>query len=340
MHKSIESSSRIGIFTHINPDGDALGSSFGMAGYLDQTGRDFRIFLPGEPGESLVFMIPEHLKDKIVIWQDGKSEMIRKEVDGCDLLIGLDFNVPDRIGPYGSLLAESKAKKILVDHHVAPARELFDLVYSETEVSSTCELLYGILKTMPEIDSDPSKLCLTSREALLTGMTTDSNNFANSTYPGTFRMASELISCGTDREKIIQNLYFKYPERRIKAQGYILDKLLHITPEGVAYIIMDRRVQKRFGLKEGDTEGFVNIPLSIASVKMSITLKRELKTKKIRISVRSKKGTSARNMAMRYFHGGGHEQASGGKLMVGEDIRTMAELQSYVENSIREFFNE
>lgn len=338
MYSSIQSSKRVGIFTHMNPDGDALGSSIGLAAYLKQNGLSFTIFLPSEPSDSLGFMIPEEMKSSILAWGAGKSAEIRKAADSCDLMIGVDFNTPDRIGDLSAILTGSKAKKILVDHHVAPAAEYFDLVYSRTDVSSACELLYSILKTMPDIDGDASKLCPISREALLTGMTTDTNNFSNSTYPSTFMMASELIAAGTDRDSIIDKLFFRYPERRIRLQGHILDKMLKITEEGVAYIILDGRTQKRFGVREGDTEGFVNIPLSIKEVRMSILLKREPESKKIRVSVRSKKGTSARNLAMKYFHGGGHEQASGGRIMLGDEIKSMRELGAYVENCIHEFF--
>lgn len=324
----------------MNPDGDALGSSFGLAGYLSDIGKDVRIFLPNEPSESLSFMVPERFRDKILSWQDNRSERLAEEVEACDLLIGLDFNTPERIGGYESLLKGSKAFKILVDHHVAPAAEYFDMVFSKTDTSSTCEFLYCILKTMPEIGGDAGRMNAVTRESLMTGMTTDTNNFANSTTPDTFLMASELIAAGTDREKIIHSLFFRYPERRLRAQGYILDKLLKITEDGVAYIIIDRRVQKKFNLQDGDTEGFVNIPLSLDKVRMSILLKRELHGKKIRISIRSKKGTSARNLAMQHFHGGGHEQASGGRLMVGEDIRNMRELPAYVENCTHKFFME
>lgn len=340
MHTLIQSSSRIGIFTHMNPDGDALGSSFGMAGYLMQTGHDFRIFLPDAISENLTFMIPDPFKGKIMVWNAEHAESIEEEVNSCDLVIGVDFNTPERIGAYAPLLIKSKAKKILIDHHVAPVRELFDMVHSETETSSACQLVFEVLKTMPEIGGDASKMTDISRAALLTGMTTDTNNFNNSTYPGTFLMASELIAAGTDRDAIIQNLYFRYPQRRIQAQSYMISKLMHITPEGVAYMIFDRRVQKRFGLREGDTEGFVNVPLSMENVNMSIFFKREMKGKKIRVSIRSKKGISARNLAMKYFHGGGHEQASGGRLMVGEDIKRMSELANFTENCVREFFME
>lgn len=332
----IQGSRHIGIFTHISPDGDALGSSFGLAGYLKECGKDFTIFIPSEIPDSLKFMVPANLKKDIVFYCVANIGKVKD----CDLLIGIDFNCLHRTGEWENPFRESKAYKILIDHHQNPETESFDIVESETEISSASELAYSLLKMAPGIDGDITKLSVTTREALLTGMTTDTNNFANSVYPSTLQMASELLAAGTDRDKIIRNLYFSYPVRRIKAQGYVLDKLLRITDFGVAYIFLDSRTQTRFGLKEGDTEGFVNIPLSLENVKMSIFAKRERGRRKIRISIRSKKGTSALECASRYFHGGGHELASGGKLIIGEDVASEKEVAGYIEKYSRRFFIE
>ena len=332
----IQESKHIGIFTHISPDGDALGSSFGVAGYLKECGKNFTVFISSEIPDSLKFIVPANLKKHIVFYCLAN----RDKVKSCDLLIGIDFNCLHRIGNWEEPFRESKAYKILIDHHQNPETESFDTIESETKTSSASELAYNLLKMAPDIDGDVTKLSVTTREALLTGMTTDTNNFANSVYPSTLQMASELLAAGTDRDKIINELYFSYPVRRIKAQGYILDKLLRITDFGVAYIFLDSRTQTRFGLKEGDTEGFVNIPLSLENVRMSIFAKRERGCRKIRISIRSKKGTSALQCAGRYFHGGGHELASGGKLMIGEDIASEKEACAYIEKYSRKFFME
>lgn len=340
MYKAIQSSERVGIFTHSNPDGDALGSTIGMIGYLMQNGKDFRLFLPSEPGESISFMITPEVREKTYTWNDNREEKLRREAESCDLIICMDFNNPERAGGYAPILTGAKARKILVDHHIAPAREMFDIIHSVPEASSTCELVYYILKGMPDIDGDAARMSGLTRRSLLTGMTTDTNNFSNSTAPDTFRMAAELTEAGTDREEILQNLYFSYPQRRIKAQGYILNRAMKITPDGVAYMIVDRRIQKMFGLQEGDTEGFVNIPLSIKEVKLSMLLKRELHSDRIRVSIRSKKGISARDLAVKYFHGGGHEQAAGGRLTMGEDLKKFSGLSEYVEKSTHEFFAE
>lgn len=338
--EKILNAGHIGLFTHMNPDGDALGSTFAIAAWLLQNSRKFTIFLPSPISESLSFMQPSGFEKRITVWKDGDISGGSEQLAACDLLIGLDFNNVSRIGGWEAAFRASTATKILIDHHMFPEDEAFDTVISKTDISSASELLFSLLKQAPGIDGDVSKMSVTTRETLLTGMTTDTNNFANSVYPSTLTMASELIAAGTDRDSIIQKLFFSYPERRIKAQGHILDRLLKLTPEGVAYIFLDGRTQTRLGLQEGDTEGFVNIALSMEKVRMSILAKRERGTKKIRISIRSKKGTSARECAAEYFHGGGHELASGGKLVIGTDIASEKEVCGYIQKSVEEFFME
>lgn len=339
IHERILSSSRVGIFTHINPDGDALGSSFGLAGYLEDIGKNHLVFLPCKWGESLDFMIPGSILPKIRIWNPCAKEALEADVASCDLLIGLDFNTPERIGGFCELFRKADSCKILIDHHLNPSVGDFDEIHSDTQVSSASELLYRILKQMPETGGDAGAMSSVTREAVLTGITTDTNNFANSVFPSTLSSVGELMAAGTDRDAIIQQLYFRYPERRIRAQGAILDRLMEITDEGVGYIVLDRKFQEEFGLKEGDTEGFVNIPLSIRGVRMSILAKEDPDdNKRVRISIRSKRGTSAQQCAARYFHGGGHELASGGKLIKGEDIASMDEVPSYITNSTKDFF--
>lgn len=364
MFSLIQSSSRIGIFTHINPDGDALGSSFGLASYLQERGKSVTVFLPTSISESLSFMVPQPVKEGrsfgISVWDPDREDAIKQTIADCDLLIGVDFNVTSRIGDLGPLLEGAKAAKILIDHHVGPQEDAFDIVRSQTDISSASELVYQILTEQEANlagagttsgsansgagtatgDSPTSKLSQITREALLTGMTTDTNNFANSVFPSTLSMASELIAAGTDRDKIIDNLYFRYPERCIRLRGHALETLMKINPRGIGYIILDAQTLERFGIQEGDTEGLVNIPLSIDRVRMSILAKEEPATRKIRISIRSKKGTSARDCAMRFFHGGGHEQASGGRLMKGEDVESIIEVESYIEKMSEEFIME
>ena len=154
--------------------------------------------------------------------------------------------------------------------------------------------------------------------SLMAGMTTDTNNFANSVYPSTFRMASELIAAGVDRDALLERLYQSYRENRVRLMGYMQCEGLHILEEGAAYMILTKELQDRFNLKDGESEGLVNVPLTIGKVRLSVLLKED--GDHFRVSVRSKKGTSAQNLAQLFFHGGGHENAAGGKFFPGQDF--------------------
>ena len=120
--------------------------------------------------------------------------------------------------------------------------------------------------------------------------------------------------------------------------GHMMKDLLTITEDGVAYIVLDRKTQLEYNIQEGDTEGFVNMPLSIASVRMSLLLKED--EERIRVSIRSKRGTSANRCARLYFNGGGHENAAGGKLLVPQDIAGISEAADYIERTTHRYFTE
>ena len=125
--------------------------------------------------------------------------------------------------------------------------------------------------------------------------------------------------------------------------GYMLYSNLRVTDYGVAYMIMDADIVNKFGVQEGETEGLVNEPLKIKSVKMSIFLKQD-GDGFFRVSVRSKKGISASKFAARYFHGGGHENAAGGRLFydckkdVKADIESPNGAEQYILDKSSEYF--
>ena len=97
-------------------------------------------------------------------------------------------------------------------------------------------------------------------------------------------------------------------------------------------------LQEKYNTADGDTEGFVNMPLSIAEVRMSILAKED--TGRIRISIRSKRGTSANMCARRFFNGGGHENAAGGRLMIPENVMDVTEVGDYIEKYTHIYLND
>ena len=200
----------------------------------------------------------------------------------------------------------------MIDHHQEPLTDGFYLVFSDPNMSSTAEYVYHILLATKFVQGDSARIPLQGCTALLTGMTTDTNNFANSVIPTTFPMATDLIARGVDREAILENLYNRYRENRLRLQGYLLKDVMKISGNGVSVMILTRKDIEKYQIEEGETEGFVNLPLSIDKVKVSFFIKQEADA--YRVSIRSKGDIKVNECSKLYFSGGGHSRAAGGKL--------------------------
>ena len=335
--KLLEDARRIAVVTHTRPDGDAIGSSSAMVRWLlEDAGRDVRMIIPNAMPSFLSFVTDECCPGLVMRYDDEPDKALAW-VDSCDTVICLDASGFGRVEGMKSALLSCKARKILIDHHLDPHTEEFDLVFSETETSSTCELLFRILLAVEGTD-DASRLPMPVLRALLAGMTTDTNNFANSVFPGTFDMASRMLAAGVDRDGILSELYNRCRENRLRMTGYLLKDKLRILPCGAAYMVARAGELAEYDIREGELEGVVNMPLTLDAVRMSIFLKED--DGFFRVSLRSKRGTSAFRLAERSFHGGGHEQASGGRLFFPDDIPDASYAEAYVENAAREFFEQ
>ena len=334
----IEKAEKIAIVGHMKPDGDALGSCVGMYHFLIACGKtDIRIVLPNRAPSYLDFLLDKDTSGILCVHED-KPKKAEVAIQESDLIFCLDFNAFHRTDSLETSLSDSTGTKVLIDHHLNPDRDRFALSFSETEVSSASEFLYQILMKTPLIDGNARKLPKEAALALMTGMTTDTNNFANSVYPSTLRMASDLIEVGVDRNMILSNLYNQYSESRMRLMGHVLKDLMTITADGVAYIVLDSKVLKEYHIEEGDTEGFVNLPLSMAKVKMSLLLKED--GDKIRVSIRSKKGISANRCSQLHFNGGGHENAAGGRLYMPKDVADIKAAAAYIEEHTHIFMTQ
>ena len=327
----LASAKRVSVVVHTHPDGDAVGSGAGMLSYLRQCrGLDARLLLPDSAPASLAFALPADG----VIDAARDAEAARAWIAGSDLLVCQDLNGFSRAGDLADSLRDSIARKVLIDHHLNPERASFDLVFSESEISSASELLYQVLLALPGVGT-ADRLPLDVLTSLMTGMTTDTNNFANSVFPSTLQMASELLAAGVDRDALIDHLYHSYRENRLRAMGACLQERMRITPDGVAFIVLDRAFMERFDLQEGETEGFVNLPLGIGRVRLSLLLRED--DGHFRVSIRSKEGVSANRLATEVFHGGGHERAAGGKLHFPQDIAEPARAEAFLEDVAARF---
>ena len=318
--------------SHARPDGDAAGCCAAMVSYLAASrGKDAAAILPDFPPVNVGFVFDpsQPLTEPAAV----AARLAR-----TDLLICLDFNTLSRTEGLEGLLRGCKCRKVLIDHHEEPALAEFDLAFSNTKVSSACELLYEVLKRMPDVDGDAAKLPAAAARALMTGMTTDTNNFANSVFPGTLQMASELLAAGVDRDFILDKIYFSERSNRLYAMGEMLSERMRILPEGAAVIVLPQQFFDRHGLQDGETEGFVNMPLAIRDVRLSILAREDGDW--FRVSIRSKRGVSARMLAKTRFHGGGHEQASGGKVFIPQDVQDAVSVERYIMETTARFMQE
>ena len=336
LYNLVTAADRISVAVHTHPDGDALGSGLALVGYLRELhGKDAVLVVPDCVPESLRFILNGFRDDSVLTCDEGTA--VEDRISSSDLLFCLDCGSLSRTNSrIEASVKASAVPKVLIDHHLNPDTDAFSLVFSQTMTSSTCELLFGLLKEMPDVSGDLTKLPRIVLEALMTGMTTDTNNFANSVFPGTMVMASELIAAGVDRDRILSDLYNNYRENRLRLMGYLLKDNLEITPEGAAIMILNKADQEKFDFQQGESEGFVNLPLAVERVGLSVFLTEE--ADRFRVSVRSKRGISANQFASKYFHGGGHEMAAGGRLYFPEDIPSPEGAKAYILKVTREFF--
>jgi len=325
----MEQATSVVVVGHTHPDGDALGSTSALALYLQSIGiPEVSVVFSDSAPENLQFILPDSVR---YYFHNKEAEKAEESIRKADLLFLVDCNSFQRTEALQASLEASQARKVLIDHHLNPDVNAFNLVFSTPDISSASELLYWILKPLSE------DMPVSIGTALLAGMTTDTNNFANSVYPSTFRMASELIAAGVDRDALLQKLYSSYRENRVRIMGYMQYEGMHILPCGAAYMILTQAIQHRFDLKEGESDGLVNVPLTIGTVRLSLLLKED--HGHFRVSIRSKKGTSAQQLAQSRFHGGGHENAAGGKLFIGQDIPSAEAAASYVENVLNAYLS-
>ena len=323
------------VVTHTRPDGDAVGSSSAMAAWLLGHGKDVRLLLPDEAPDNLRFILSETCAGKVLVCK-RESEAAAAWIASSDLVICLDLSGFQRAEGMQEALRSSSARRILIDHHIEPQEKDFDLVFSETEISSASELLFWILLGTSEAGGDARRLPMPVLRALTAGMTTDTNNFSNSVFPSTFEMASRVLEAGVDRDGILSELYNRCRENRLRMMGHLLKDNLHILPNGAAYIVLRAAEAEEYDIRDGETEGIVNMPLTLDKVRLSMFLREDEGF--FRVSLRSKRGISAFRLAGRYFHGGGHEQASGGRLYIPADIADGSQVEAYLEKVTEEFF--
>ena len=308
MDQLISTAQSVLVVCHKSPDGDAIGSSLGMAEYLRLRGKDVTVVVPDQYPDLLHWL---HNSEKIVRYDKhpDKCDMLFKI---ADLIVCLDFNTPSRVEDMEPALVSSPARKILIDHHLKPDVDA-DLVISQPEASSASELVFRVVWQLGGFPELGKAFAI----PVYCGMMTDTGGFTfNSTRPEIFFIIGELLTKHIDKDKIYRNVYHNYSYDRIRLMGYVMyEKLVYLPEYHASYYAITRDEQKRFNFIKGDAEGLVNIPQQIKGLKLSISLREDTeKPNLVWVSLRSVDDFPCNLVAERFFNGGGHLNASGGRL--------------------------
>jgi phosphoesterase RecJ-like protein len=319
---AIKEAKSIVITAHKSPDGDSVGSSLGMYFFIKKLGYDATICHPDPTPEYLHFL---NGVDKIYNYMD-QPEVVKNKMNEADLIFSLDYNATNRIGEDMQLLLEqSSAKKIMIDHHLDP-EDYPEIRISETSVCSTCQLVAEVI-----LQSENEHLLDEQiGTPLYTGILTDTGSFRfSSVQPRTHEVVAKLLAAGVKHSIIHETLNDNSSVDRLRLQGYTLaEKMEYLEGNKVAIMSLTEDELNRFAHQKGDTEGLVNIGLSIKGAIASIFLSE--KEGKVKISFRSKGTENPVNaLASEHFYGGGHMNASGGVSELSMD-ETISKLKTLI----------
>lgn len=305
LKRLVDESGKVVIVCHMTPDGDALGSSLCLCGMLKAMGKSAQVITPDMPAENLMFLPGA----QSVLVASCHADTARSLLSTADLLFCLDFNDLRRIDRMQPMVEASSARRVVIDHHLNPSIDA-DILFSSPERASTCELLYSIIMDCGWerwVDRDAATCCCA-------GIMTDTGNFAyNANSPEMYAIMARIMRKGVDKNDLYIRLFDTNTLRRIRIMGFAQCSRLEVIPESrAALITLSAADLADYGYRKGDTEGLVNIPLSIPGVICSVYL-REDDTDFIKVSMRSRGDFSVKNLCEKYFGGGGHTNAAGGE---------------------------
>ncbi len=304
----VDGSQKIVISTHISPDGDAIGSSCAMAQLLVKMGKEVTIVLPDHAPAYLSWLSGN---EYVVVCKE-QGEETAKHIEEADAIFILDYNHLGRIGETVKKLLEAQMGVkpfILIDHHEQPAT-FPEVVYSDTSICSTCEMVFhfaGAMNWLELID-------VPTAQAIYCGIMTDTMSFRfPSVSPETHEISAWLMRKGLKPHVVHENVLDSQRLDRLRLMGYALSECMTILPEyKAAYIAITKENIDRFQPQSGDTEGLVNMALSVEGTTIAAFFREDEDC--VRISFRSKGARDVNQMARAHFNGGGHKNAAGARI--------------------------
>jgi bifunctional oligoribonuclease and PAP phosphatase NrnA len=299
---------KTGIIMHQKPDADAMGSTLGLAQFLQQLGHETLVVSPTNWAHYLNWMPGA---DNVVDY-DKNPAKIEGLLAECSLIFCLDFNHFGRTRKMQPFLTALPVTKILIDHHQEPQVEMFAYGTSNTGKSSTCEMVYDLIVNMGMAEKITPEIA----QCLYAGVMTDTGSFRfPSTTASVHAMVSQLMQTGFNHAAVHDELFDNYYENRLRFIGHVLSNCMEVFYEyNTVLISIPYTDLVKYDIKTGDTEGVVNLPQSISGIKLvTIIIDRG---DEIKLSFRSKGNVDVNTFARTYFNGGGHFHASGGNSRV------------------------
>lgn len=323
----LETPKNIVIVGHRNPDGDAMGSTLGLANYLSKKGHKPSVVVPNEYPEFLHWL-PGSESAYRFDWQNNQSQ---KAIKRSEIIFLLDFNALHRVGSnMQNALSEYPNDFALIDHHQQP--DDFPYMFSDTQMSSTCQMVYHFIEMMGDTDLIDKDIAT----CLYTGIMTDTGSFRfRSTTSVTHKVVADLIDKGAENDKIHSRVYDSNSYGRLQLLGQALRNLKTLPDLNTAYITLTDAEKTANNFKKGDTEGVVNYALSLTGIFVAAIFIEDKEQNIIKISFRSKGSFSVNDFARNYFNGGGHTNAAGGRseLDMQDTVKKFTNyLESYKED--------
>ncbi|MDO5760588.1 MAG: DHH family phosphoesterase [Bacteroidota bacterium] len=314
----------ISIITHYNPDGDAVGSSVALFHYLKDLNKNPVCIIPNPLPKNISFV----LKDVNYIIAERDFKTAKYTISQSDLLLIVDMNTNSRSGEnLEKVIKETSCKKVLIDHHVKPDK--FDVNFSFSDSSSSCEVVYNLLVRMTGKKVFSSVIST----ALYLGVITDTGSVSYSNdSPEVYMVLSNLLKSGIKASKLHQQIFDTYSFDRLRLLGYAISHKMRVFyKQRAAFIYLSKKELANYNYKIGDLEGVVNYCLKLEGVDFcAMITERE---DKIRMSFRSKDAAIDVNVfARKYWNGGGHVMASGGK--------SYDSLEKVVETFTKQIYNQ
>ena len=297
---------RVLIIGHSNPDGDALGSCMALSLFLKKLGHHTDVVMPNDFPDFLKWV--PYQEDIVLFSKDSKK--VEEFASTTDIIFTLDFNSLSRVGKeFHNLLEHTDKPFVMIDHHLAP-ENYAEVQFSYPEYGSTAELLYTIMDKLEQTNTIDKDIA----SCLYLGIMTDTGSFKfSSTTANSHRVVANLMDKGIDASLIQRNTFDGNSFSRLKLLGKAMENLTLIEDCNTAYISLSQAELDSHNFQKGDTEGFVNYGLSIKNVNLAAIFKEDLHLGIVKISFRSKGDFDVNVFARKYFNGGGHKNAAGGK---------------------------